>query len=286
MLIRISFEYSRKYIEEPLVRIASAMKAVEEGELDTHVSSMSQILEFNQLENSFNHMIERIQQLKIEKYETELTAQKASMQYLQVQIKPHFYANMLNIIYSLAETKDYATIQKISRAIVEFSRYMFRDATQMVELKRELEYVNCYMDIQEIRYQKQITLETEIMENLDEALVPPFVIQGFVENSVKYAFSTRKNCLIKVSISLDDERENIHICIRDNGIGYPETMLGEGWHDISYQMEEHIGFENLYKRMELIYGQNAKIWLANEEGAVTYINIPYIAIDNMAEDDL
>jgi LytS/YehU family sensor histidine kinase len=156
----------------------------------------------------------------------------------------------------------------------------------MVELKRELEYVNCYMDIQEIRYQKQITLETEIMENLDEALVPPFVIQGFVENSVKYAFSTRKNCLIKVSISLDDERENIHICIRDNGIGYPETMLGEGWHDISYQMEEHIGFENLYKRMELIYGQNAKIWLANEEGAVTYINIPYIAIDNMAEDDL
>ena len=138
------------------------MHEIEEGDFDSAMELRTPITEFNSLAASFNHMVERIKLLKFENYESELRTQKATMQYLQLQIKPHFYANLLNIIYSLAQSKDFDTIQRVSKAIVNYSRYMFRDATELVELKRELEFLDCYMEIQEIRYRKQIQLEKDV----------------------------------------------------------------------------------------------------------------------------
>lgn len=282
-LVPISFYIIRSFIEKPIETIADTMNEIAEGDLDAMVDEQFAITELDKLVHAFNHMIERIMKLKIEKYEVKLEAQKATMQYLQLQIKPHFFANTLNIIYSLAEQKRYDTIQKISKAIVNYSRYMFHDASELVELQKELEHLNYYMEIQEIRYMKQIYLESDIPENTMSALIPPFIIQSFVENSVKYAFSSQKNCNIRIHVETDERKEILTIEVRDDGNGYSEELLNLDWEDKNE--EGHVGLTNVYRRLKLIYEDNAGIELKNDYGAVSIVRIPYIALNDMDFED-
>lgn len=281
IVVPISFYIIYRYVEKPIEKLSETMNQISEGELDITVEDRTQISELSQFVSTFNYMIERIKKLKIEKYEGKLEAQKATLQYLQLQIKPHFYANVLNIIYSLAEQKDYETIQKISKAIVSYSRYMFQNASELVELKHEIEHVHYYMEIQEIRYMMQIVCDIDVPKEVENALIPPFVIQSFVENSVKYAFSTKKNC--KIYIQVKKNGEKLYIYIRDNGEGYGKEILDFDW---EHKNEEgHVGLINVYKRLKFIYGDKAWLQLKNDHGAVSQIMIPYIAVDNMESED-
>lgn len=273
-----SFYIIYRYVEKPIEKISGTMNQIAEGGLDVTVEEGSKIIELAQLVRAFNHMIERIKQLKIEKYEVKLEAQKATMQYLQLQIKPHFYANVLNIIYSLAQRKDYETIQRISKAIVNYSRYMFRDTSELVELQREIEHVRYYMEIQEIRYCMQITCRIEVEEETKSALIPPFIIQSFVENSVKYAFTTKRSCEIGIRVETDEAREELTIRICDNGDGYSDELLHLDWNQKNE--DGHIGLTNVYRRLKLIYDDKAQIRLQNHNGAVTILRIPYISVDD------
>jgi two-component system sensor histidine kinase YesM len=266
------------YIEKPIVKMANTMDQIAEGDMDITVERDYRITELVQLVHAFNQMIKRIKQLKIEKYEVKLEAQKATMQYLQLQIKPHFYANVLNIIFSLAERKDYITIQKISKAIVSYSRYMFYDAGELVELQREIEHVYSYMEIQEIRYMMQITCQVIVPDEIKSALIPPFIIQIFVENSVKYAFTTKKSCKITIRVETDETKEFLIIHASDNGAGYSEELLQKNWEQIN--ADGHIGLTNVYRRLKLIYDDKADIHLMNNYGAVAIVKVPYISVDN------
>jgi sensor histidine kinase YesM len=283
ILVPIFYYLIHTYVEKPIGKIANTMDQIAEGELDVTVEKDYRIMELVQLVHAFNHMIKRIKQLKIEKYEVKLEAQKATMQYLQLQIKPHFYANVLNIIFSLAEQKDYSTIQKISKAIVSYSRYMFHDAGELVELQREIEHVYSYMEIQEIRYMMQITCQVIVSDELQSALIPPFIIQSFVENSVKYAFTTKEGCRIIIQVEKDEAQANLIIRVSDNGAGYSEDILQKNWEQINE--DGHIGLTNVYRRLKLIYDDNAEIQLMNDHGAVAVITVPYISVDNADFDE-
>ncbi|SFQ06140.1 Histidine kinase-, DNA gyrase B-, and HSP90-like ATPase [Butyrivibrio proteoclasticus] len=283
ILIPISMLLIRRNIENPIEMIADTMNEISEGDLEAQVDSEFKIKELDILVKSFNHMINRIGALKIEKYEMELEAQKATMQYLQQQTKPHFYANVLNIIYSLAERKDFETIQRMSKAIVNYSRYMFKDTRELVELEKELEHLSYYMEIQEIRYMKQIDVAVDIPENLRSCLVPPFIILTFVENSVKYAFSTQKNCRISVAAFADDKKEYLTLRIKDNGAGYPERILACSFDELSE--DGHVGLNNINQRLKLIFDDKASVEMKNEDGAVTIIRIPCIVIEDSFEED-
>lgn len=283
ILVPVFLYLIKKYVEKPIYTLATTMDQIAEGDLDITVEEGYRITELSKLVHAFNHMIQRIKQLKIEKYEVKLEAQKASMQYLQLQIKPHFYANVLNIIFSLAERKDYVTIQKFSHSIVNYSRYMFHDASELVELQREIEHVNNYMEIQGIRYMMQIAYEIMVPDTLKSALIPPFVIQSFVENSVKYAFSTKNNSKILIQAETDENKEYLIIQIRDNGAGYSEEILHKDWEEKNES--GHIGLTNVYRRLKIIYHDKAEIHLHNDNGAVAVIKVPYISVDNTEFDE-
>ncbi len=283
VLFPVTIIMLRKNVERPLEQISDKMNEIAEGDLDATVDEEFSIKELDVLVKVFNHMTGKLSQLKIEKYEMELEAQKATMQYLQQQLKPHFFANVLNIIYSLAERKDFETIQRLSKAIVSYSRYMFRDTRELVEMSRELEQLGYYMEIQEIRYMKQIKLDIDIPDELQSALVPPFIILTFVENAVKYAFSSQKDCVIEIKAAADDKKEYMTIVIHDNGNGYPEHVLNADLEDASD--EGHVGLTNIYQRLRLIYEDKAGIELKNDGGALTNIKIPCITISDSFEDE-
>lgn len=91
--------------------------------------------------------MERIRQLKITSYEKELEAKHAKLQYLQLQIRPHFYLNCLKNLYALAETKQYHSIQNTILALSGYLRFIFRDNMKRIPLSQELRSIRDYMQL-------------------------------------------------------------------------------------------------------------------------------------------
>lgn len=172
---------------------------------------------------------------------------------------------MFNIICSLAQSRDYDAIQRVSIAVVSYSRYMFRDAEEMVELWRELEHVYNYLEIQRIRYPDWVRCTVDVPEELRGALVPPFVIESFV-----------RACT-------DEKKDTLFLEIRDTGRGYSEEILRADWKQEND--ESHIGLSNVYHRLKIVYDEKADMQVRNDGGAVTTIRIPYIAADGIDMDD-
>ena len=198
------------------------------------------------------------------------------MQYLQLQISPHFYLNALNIIYSLGQIGDCAKIQQMAMHLVHYSRYMFHNVKELVTLAEELEHVREYLEIQKIRFGEfQVSLEG-VDSTLEKLLIPPFVVQSFVENSVKYAVRRNRGCLW-ISAQKTPDGKTALLTVRDNGEGYSEQVLqavqqgGQG-----EEGEKHVGIRNVQARLRIIYGEKASITLYNDQGAVTEVRLPLI----------
>src|SRR5690606_16872282 len=107
--------------------------------------------EFQMLGQSFNSMMDEIQTLRINVYEEQISKQKEELQRLQLQVKPHFFLNTLNIIYNLAKVKSYERVQEMTISLINYFRFMFRSNTSFVMLHEDLEHTRNFLRIHSLR---------------------------------------------------------------------------------------------------------------------------------------
>lgn len=276
----------RKVLVKPIKRILKAMKRIHDGDLNFRIEPYKTSDEFKMVNETFNEMIEQIQELRISVYEEQLSKQKAELQHLQLQVNPHFFLNSLNIIYSLAQTKRYELIQEMTLSLVKYFRFMFRGNLDFVSLKDELQHVRNYMHIQELRFPNSLTCDIDAADFLLEASVPPLVVQNFVENSVKYAVTMDGPIHIDVRITPYEQRDKqyMKIIIKDTGRGFTDEVLDElrTGNKLPSSDGKHIGVWNVQRRLRLLYGDEAYIIFSNAEegvGAVVEIVLPIKQMD-------
>lgn len=231
-------------------------------------------LELEILEGSFNRMKEQIRQLKIEAYEQKLHEQEIHMQYLSSQIQPHFFLNSLNIIFSFAQIKRYDLIQEMALTLVRYFRYVFQKTSGHVCLREELEHVDDYLRIQELRYPGTFVYVKSVDESLLDIQILPFLIQTFMENSIKYVLNEETENEIHLDIHRLDN-QHIRIQIWDTGSGFPEDVL-RGVPDSMGESRYRIGIQNATQRMMIYYKKQAQIHLYNrpEGGACVELILP------------
>ena len=257
----------------PARQICSVMQDFGQGNLSIRFQQPHVYEEFQLIGSTFNHMATEIGQLKIAAYEKQLDAQRTEMQFLQLQLTPHFYINSLNVIYSLAQTADFPTIQKMVLALTKYFRYSLQSHSALVPLRDEIQHVESYVAIQKMRYSDRLTVHCQVPQELMGRDVPLFLLQTFVENSMKYAFTGESAVRVEVQAALGDNEELI-VSIRDNGPGYPASILdGSLLNDTA---NSHIGIENVRKRLALLYQEKASLVLSNppDGGAQATIVIP------------
>lgn len=285
VLIPVLWLTIRRLVLKPMERMNHAMMEIEKDHIDYRLQpERAESAEFQYMENTFNHMVSQIQNLRIEKYETELEKMEIQSINILLQVNPHLLLNSLNMICSLAKIKDYNTIQKFGRSLAAYFRYALRNHDQMVTLKDEMLFVKNYLDIQRIRYPKRFTSVYSVEESLDTLRIPSLLIENFVENSIKYALKPEEE--IEIIITARREEEKLVIAIIDSGNGMDEVRLeklrrGEV---ISDKIGNHIGIWNLRRRLHLIYGDDAVINISSVagEGTQVWIKIP-IKTDSAAE---
>jgi len=280
VLLPLSLILLRRTVLLPIRRLLAAMKRIGEGHMQGIPESGFSTEEFRVVNDNFNYMLSQIRELKIHVYEEQLSKQQAELRQLQTTINPHFYLNSLNIMHSLAAVGDYQLIQEMSRCLADYFRYIFRSGASFVSLGDELMHTRNYIRIQELRFPGQLSGEIEVPSYLLELAVPSLVIQTFVENAVKHAFSLEKpfRLTLRGKLESDGSEPRLLLVIEDTGNGFPQEVLESLAEGRSLEREDgsRHGLWNARRRLELLYEGHADLKLANRDsgGARVEIRLP------------
>ncbi|WP_419871954.1 histidine kinase [Candidatus Pristimantibacillus sp. PTI5] len=104
-------------------------------------------LELEYANKLFNNLLEQIKIFKIDSYEHELEKQRIQLDYMKLQIKPHFFLNCLTNIYSMAQMQMFEDIQSMAISTSNYFRYSFQNGQDFVRLDDELDHVRIYLEI-------------------------------------------------------------------------------------------------------------------------------------------
>lgn len=265
-----------RWIFGPVNNLTHAIKAFKTGNFDVKIETDESCSEFAEVNNAFNEMVTEIAALKIDVYEEKIVRQETEMEYLKLQITPHFLINCLNTISQLTDTENPELVLQMSRELSRHIRYTL-SSSPTVPLSMEIAHVKNYVKLSNIRYNGSIKLITNIADDTLGVPIIPLLISNFVENTVKHEVSVGKTTEINISTELTGEC--LHISIWDSGTGFPEETLRSlsSLEDyLATAGNEHIGIKNVCKRANLLLGQ-CRFLFSNREnsGANIEIYVPY-----------
>ena len=270
--------YLRRNILRPMQLFTQNLEKYDEGEYEFRLTE-GNLLELEQIDDKFRHMLHQIRRLKITLYEHELEKQKVEMDYLKLQIRPHFYLNCLNFIYSMIDFGQYDHARRMSSITADYLTYIFRNTSDLVPVLAETEHCGNYLKILLLRYPESFDYYVEVHREVENAAIFPFLIQVFVENAAKHALTLEEKILISVTVFPEDREEGkyVNLYISDTGKGFPEEILSrlQDGKSIS-DGGDHVGITNCLKRFRYYYGKKGEIYFDNSPlgGAIVDIHIP------------
>ena len=198
-------------------------------------------------------LTDRLEKLNIE---TEL-------KFLKSQINPHFLFNSLNSVYALTLSKS----DKAPEVVLKLSdilRYILYDGGEkVVELKKEIEYLENYLELEKIRYANRLETKLEIVGEVSGKEIAPMIFLPFIENSFKHG----------VNANIEKTFVNIHFDINENGLKF-EIENNKPAHVVSETPDYQggIGINNVKKRLNLLYRDKYTLSI-NEEGETFKVNL-------------
>lgn len=276
LLITIALFYQEQSVFKPLTKLKKAMEEFSGGNTQVRLNDRTSNHEIKVLYHTFNHMAEQIINLKIDVYKASLEKQKVYNQFLRVQIQPHFYTNILNLIYTLASIKDYGTIKDLTKNMAEYFRYLLSLKEDYVFLEDELQCIARYAQVQKIRYQDNFQMKITCNADADTEKIPPLLIQTFIENSIKHNIMLVQD--LEIILVIEEAEDMLCIIVKDNGLGFPEGILDKLNRDEDIEEDgRHIGIMNVKNRLEVLYQGKAIVSIQNEnKGSRVAVSIPRI----------
>lgn len=244
------------------------------------LSENQPIEELRTISRTINTMLDNIQKLKLASYEQKLDLLQAQVQYLHLQIRPHFYINCLKNIYSLAENRDYSRIQDLTLSLSDYFRFIFRDNRAVVPLRDELHSTKTYVTLYRLNYEKDVTLDIDVDAKAVDVPILPLSILTFVENCLKH---TQSVSALKISIKtelVEISRDAAFLNIKissNNGFFSSEDLdfLNNISKYKSLYDDYHVGVSNVYYRMQLTYNKKGTLEFYNTEyGTCVDITVP------------
>ena len=193
---------------------------------------------------------------------------EARLQTLRMQINPHFLFNTLHAISTLVERNPQGVRRMIAKLSVLLRHTLEGSSEQEVPLEQELQFLDNYLDIQQIRFQGHLEVRREIEPGVLGALLPNLILQPLVENAIQHGVSKMdgQGC---IEVRAWREDEQLCLSVRDNG----PSVGGDG----EGSLKEGIGLTNTRARLEQLYGdmQSLTFRVADEGGLIAQITLPY-----------
>lgn len=263
-----------------LMRLARKMRNVNLSEqINPHDVDGSD--EISQLARVFHKMIERIQLLieevynsEIHRKDLELRKKESELYALQMQINPHYLFNTLNALYgNLLENKDQENAE-IVKLLAQSFRNILGKGGALIHLNDEIKMIEVYLRIQAFRYGSRLHYEFAIPENLYSVKIPRLSLQTLVENSIVHALEVNE---YETHITIGAEwnhPDGYMIYVKDNGPGISEQQLQDVLQRIHAVKQtdnntKQIGLRNIHQQLIAIFGSSSGLILESTPGEGT-----------------
>lgn len=223
----------------------------------------------------YNKMAENIETLIEKVYKMELTQKQAELEFLQMQINPHFLYNALDTISWMALAKGNMDVSEMTIALAELLRATIKKES-FVTLREEMNTVKDYLLIQQERFGDKISAEYFVEEDAYSCMVPNFILQPVIENAIIHGLEPKIE-KGKVSINISIQDEFFTFLVEDNGVGMDETEILDLYKKCrENNTKQSIGLKNVYRRLLLCYGEASmlKIESKKEQGTRISFLIP------------
>jgi two-component sensor histidine kinase len=190
---------------------------------------------------------------------------EAKLDALRSQLQPHFLFNTLNAISTLVH-KDPAAADEMITNLSELLRAAMDTTEQEIPLRRELDFLNRYLEIQQVRFADRLRVEKEIDALALDGLVPALILQPLVENAIRHGIEPQSSTGL-VRIRVRREGNILRLSVRDSGSGAKEQN----------KEQPGIGLANSRARLQALYGDRAQLMLnsAPEGGFAVELEIPF-----------
>ena len=197
----------------------------------------------------------RDERLRRTQLETQLA--QAQLQALRMQLQPHFLFNTLNAISALALADPLQARLMIAR-LSDFLRLTLEERhAPQVPLSRELEFLACYLGIQQVRFQDRLSTQLDVDDDTLAAAVPNLILQPLVENALRHGLQDRPGAgTLRISTRRDGDQ--LQLRVDDDGLGLPPAGTAEG-----------IGLGNTRSRLRMLFGDAARLELSPIPGGGT-----------------
>lgn len=268
-----------KYTTGTFSTLNEACTQVSQGNLSTEITKEPRFAEEEQIYGAFNDMIDQIQDLRIDLYEQALYAQTSKLEFLRVQIKSHFFVNCLTVIHTLAMAGNTKLIEEFALCLADYFRYLGTGFSDTVPFGSELEHLNNFIKLHQIRYPGHIQYYHSCDPELETFEVLPMIPQTFVENVFKHAMGVTEDIVLTIRAYAADG--GMWLEIRDNGPGFTQkqlSALNQPYSDTKAPELSGTGIANTKERLHLFYHDRSKVQFENapEGGAVVRVFFPAV----------
>ena len=263
-----------KHHGKPISEMLRCMEDVRHGNLTSRVEYSGDD-EIGLLGEEFNKMIEKLDEQVNHIMQMEIQVKDAQLMAYENQTNPHFLYNTLDLVRMMSINKENDKIENVVVSLSRILRYNLSQETT-VALADEVRCAESYFDIWYMRIGDKFEYEFDIDDSLMNCHVVKFILQPLIENAIKHGIEPmeRKDGFITVIAQKHDNR--IIINVADNGVGITKEKLKEIKENIKNQgcSNNHIGLQNLYKRLILFYGEeNVFMDIFSEAGQSTQVLI-------------
>ncbi len=249
--------------------------------------------EMEELTQETNRMLDRIQNLMRENVEREILIKNTSIKALQNQINAHFLYNVLESIKMMAEINEEYVISDAITTLGKLLRYGIRWTRGSVLMGEELEYIQGYISLMNLRNDFTVNLALNMPEELKGQEIPKMSLQPIVENAILHGIGPLgEDAAIYIKAWVEDERDTVQIEISDNGAGMSMEALEAVRAKLLAETDPDsgkghgVGLRNVQDRIRLYFGKEYGMQVYAEEGKYTKVvlTLPYRVHSQMEEE--
>ena len=250
-------------VAKPLLQLTQASRSIAAGQLDSpDLPAASD--EVGQLTGTFNQMKhamaesmaarEALHREEVRNLALEKDLEHTRLEVLKSQVNPHFLFNTLNMISCMARLEDAADTDQMIVRLGSLFRHNLRTKKQVIPLEEELEGLDDYIYLQQMRFDGRITVEKQIEVDPAAVTLPSFTLQPILENAFSHGLKSCEEGGL-VLLKVWQEGGTLILTVSDNGKGMTEEELAALQEKIrqSEQTGKSIGLGNISRRISMLY---------------------------------
>ncbi|WP_312473379.1 sensor histidine kinase [Neobacillus sp.] len=270
LALMLSYIFSNQFTKG-ILKLKFAIDEVSKGIFDAKLSVHTKD-EIGKLGLHFNRMVEKIKQLMEEVREKESTKREAEMKAIHYQINPHLLFNTLNTIQWKARLDGNEEIGKMLLHLTKVLEGNLNFNIELISLNKELQSIQHFFAIQELRYGPNFTVSLKMNEKLERGLIPRMTLQPMLENIFFHAFEDGTG---NIDLEFTENNGYFQLVIMDNGKGIPQEKLKTIFTRPNEKVRGGIGLYNVYQKFYIHYGKDFLINTDSVVGKGTTISITW-----------